>query len=137
MKTSYTLLAGAGFAAIAGLVVWASLARETVSTESVFDPPTAQATADAVVVAPAPVANTPADPLERAVRALSEQTAGVRVTPSPDVGPIARAEQAIARADAALAATDLAVAPAPPPPSDTAQSARLNALQARLDQLPR
>ena len=145
MKTSNSLFAAAGFAAVVGLVIWASFARENIPTESVFDTPTAEAPAEASVVDPAPqqatqevAQSTPSDPLERTVRVLSEEAKAISAPPQTAADdPIAKAEQAIARADAALAEAGLPVTPASPPPPATAYSARLNELQARLDQLPR
>ena len=141
MKTSSSLFAAAGFAAIVGLVIWASFARETVPTESVFDTPTAEAPADEPIAAPAleqVAQTTPSDPLEQTVDVLSEEVSALSAPRQPvDDDPIAKAEQAIARADAALAEAGLPVTPASPPPPDTTYSARLDELQARLDQLPR
>ena len=144
MKTSNSLFAAAGFAAVVGLVIWASFARENVPTESVFDTPTAEAPAKESVVDPVPqqaaqkvAQSMPSNPLERTVRVLSEEAKAISPPPQTAEGdPIAKAEQAIARADAALAAAGLPAAPVSPP-LDTAHSARLDELQARLDQLPR
>ena len=139
MKTSNSLFAAAGFAAVVGLVIWASFARESISTESVFDTPTAEVTADESIAAPAleqVAQTTPSDPLEQTVDVLREEVSALSAPRQPvDDDPIAKAEQAIARADAALAAAGVPVTPAPPP--DTAHSTRLDALQTRLDQLPR
>ena len=139
MKTSNSLFAAAGFAAFVGLVIWASFARETIPTESVFDTPTAEAPADESIAAPQleqAAQTTPSDPLERTVDVLREEVSALSAPRQPvEDDPIAKAEQAIARADAALAAAGVPVTPAPPP--DTTHSTRLNALQARLDQLPR
>ncbi len=141
MKTSNSLFAAAGFAAIVGLVVWASFARENISTESVFDTPTAEAPVEESLVASVAeqaIQTTQSDPLEHTVRTLSEEVTAVGTPPqSAEDDPIAKAEQAIARADAALAEAGLSVAPVSPPLPDTAHSARLDVLQARLDQLPR
>ena len=145
MKTSNSLFAAAGFAAVVGLVIWASFARETIPTESVFDAPTAEAPAEASVVEPAsqPVMQKaaqpfPSDPLERTVRVLSEEAKTLSAPPqAAEEDPIAQAEQAIARADAVLVEAGLPVTPAAPPPPDTVHSTRLDELQARLDQLPR
>ena len=145
MKTSNSLLAIAGFAVVVGLVIWASFARENISTESVFDTPTAAAPAEESVVEPAPrqatqkvAQSTSSDPLERTVRVLSEEAKAISApAQTAEEAPIAKAEQAIARADAALAEAGLTVDPVSPPPSDTLHSARLDELQARLDQLPR
>ena len=141
MKTSNSLLAAAGFAVVVGLVIWASVARETVSTESVFDGPTAEAPAEETVAAQEAeqvAQTTPSDPFERTVRVLSDEAKAISAPPqTAEDDPIAQAEQAIARADAALAEAGLPAAPASPPPPDTAHSARLDELQARLDQLPR
>ena len=145
MKTSNSLFAAAGFAAVVGLVIWASFARENIPTESVFDTPTAEAPAEASVVDPVPqqvtqevAQSTPSDPLERTVRVLSDEAKALGASPQTAEGdPIAKAEQAIARADAALAEAGLTVDPVPPPSPDTLHSARLDELQARLDQLPR
>ena len=138
MKTSSSLIAAAGFAAIAGLVIWASVARETIPTESVFDTPPVETPAEEKAVTETPEQTEPSNPLERTVRALSQEAAAIGASPRPpEDDPIAQAEQAIARADAALTAAGLSVAPAPTPTSDTARSARLNELQDRLDQLPR
>ena len=145
MKTSNSLFAAAGFAAVVGLVIWASFARENIPTESVFDTPTAKAPAEESIVEPASqqatqkvAQSTPSDPLEHTVRVLSEEAKAISA-PAQTVedDPIAKAEQAIARADAALAEADLPVDPVSPPPPDTVHSARLDELQARLDQLPR
>ena len=145
MKTSNSLFAAAGFAAVVGLVIWASFARENIPTESVFDTPTAEAPAEASVVDPVPqqatqkvAQSTPPDPLERTVRVLSEEAKAISAPPQTvEDNPIARSEQVIAWADAALAAAGLPVAPVSPAPPDTAHSVRLDELQARLDQLPR
>ena len=145
MKTSNSLFAAAGFAAVVGLVIWASFARETIPTESVFDAPTAEAPAEASVVEPAsqPVIqkvaqSMPSDPLERTVRVLSEEVTALSAPPQvAEDDPIAKAEQAIARADVALTEAGLPFTPVSLPPPDTVHSARLDELQARLDQLPR
>ena len=145
MKTSNSLFAAAGFAAVVGLVIWASFARETIPTESVFDTPVAEAPAEESVVEPASQPSTqkgaqsmPSDPLERTVRVLSEEAKALGAPPqAAEEDPIAQAEQAVARADAALAEAGLPVTSASPPPPDTVHSTRLDELQARLDQLPR
>ena len=145
MKTSNSLFAAAGFAAVVGLVIWASFARENVPTESVFDTPTAEVPVEESVVDPVPQQaaqkveqSTPSDPLERTVRVLSEEAKAISAPPQTAADdPIAQAEQAIARADATLVEAGLPVTPPSPPPPDTAHSARLDELQARLDQLPR
>ena len=139
MKTSSSLFAAAGFAAVVGLVIWASFARETIPTESVFDTPTAEADESIAASALEQAAQTtPSDPLEQTVDVLSEEVSALSAPRQPvDDDPIAKAEQAIARADAALAAAGVPVTPASPSPPDTGHSARLDELQARLDQLPR
>lgn len=145
VKTSNSLFVAVGFAATIGLVTWASFARQNISTESVFDAPTAEAFAQESIVEPAyqsaaqkVAQSTPSDPLERTVRVLSEGVKAMSASPqSAENDPVAKAGQAIARADAALAEAGLPVTPASPPPPDTTRSARLDALQARLDQLPR
>lgn len=147
VKTSSSLFAVTGFAVVAGLVVWASMSRETLPTDSVFDPPATEASvadSSATPVEPAdavtdPVAQTQtADPMERTVHALRDEVAvvGKPSTSKSEGDPIAQAEQAIARADAALAAAGMSTRPATRPP-DTPRSERLADLQARLDQLPR
>ena len=142
MKTSHSLFAAAGFAAVVGLVIWASVARESVPTESVFDTPISETPAEQPAATPEPqaVANKSAlsDPLERTVRVLSDEVEAIASPSQPAADdPIVRAEQAIAQADAALAAAGLPTAPAMTPPPDTARSARLDELQQRLNQLPR
>ena len=145
MKTSMSLFAAAGFAAVVGLVIWASFARENIPTESVFDTPTAEAPVEESVVEPTyqPVTqkvaqSTPPDPLERTVRVLSAEAKAINWPPQTGKDdPIAKAEQAISRVDAALVEAGLPVTPASPSPPGNVHSVRLDELQARLDQLPR
>ena len=135
MKTSNSLLAIAGFAVVVGLVIWASFARENIPTESVFD---AQTSEESEVRQVAQTETTPSEPFERTVRLLSEEAQAVSELPQPTgADPIAKAEQAIARADAAMLEAGLPAGSVERPLFDTDRRARLDALQARLDQLPR
>ena len=135
MKTSNSLLAIAGFAVVVGLVIWASFARENIPTESVFDEQTSE---ESEVRQVAQTETIPSEPFERTVRLLSEEAQAVSELPqSTDADPIAKAEQAIARADAAMLEAGLPVGSVERPLFDTDRRARLDALQARLDQLPR
>lgn len=135
------------FAAITGLVVWASVAREPLQDKSLFDaePKSAQLqgshTADEAATPMADklsfhLSNDESGPalLDTTVRALKDEVNAIGGSTAGKSADATRtADDAIARVDAALAAAG--IPPPKTPNQNNASVEKLTAVQARLDRL--